>query len=148
MKRDDFFKWIASVESEYHAARLAVTKLREEARSDSKNLTSAGLLLADVKKCLSNLEATYIVRLFAEFESALRIYWKVARKRKSSPQISSLIASVAALRVIPDVTANCAHAVREFRNSLVHENIQRATLTFGDCRSHLAKFLSFLPPEW
>ncbi len=86
-----FLQWIASVESEYHAARLAVTKLREEARSDSKNLTSAGLLLADVKKCLSNLEATYIVRLFAEFESALRIYWKVARKRKSSPQISSLI---------------------------------------------------------
>lgn len=148
MKRDEIFTWIKSVESEYRAAKLAVSDLRDEARRGSKDLTSAGLILADVQNCQANLQATYVVRLFAEFESALRIYWRVARKRKTYPQISRLIASIAALRGIPTTIIDYAHEVREFRNGLVHEKIQSASLTFGACRSYLAKFLSFLPPQW
>lgn len=148
MNRDDIYNWIESVDNEYRAARLAVTNLINEAQRDSRHLASVGLMLTDVRECLTNLEATYIVRLFAEFESALRIYWREARKRKTYPQISKLIASIAALRGIPATIIDYAHEVREFRNGLVHEKTQSTSLTFGACRSHLAKFLSFLPPQW
>jgi hypothetical protein len=148
VKRDEFFRWIKSVDSEYRAAKLAVSNLRDEARRGSKDLTSAGLVIADVQHCLANLEATYVVRLFAEFESALRIYWGDVIKRKTSPQISKLISSLAASRGIPNSTADYVHEVRKFRNRLVHEEIQSAILTFGACRSYLSQFLSFLPPQW
>jgi hypothetical protein len=148
VKRDDIFNWIKSVDSEYRVATLAVTNLRDQARQDLLALKAGDLVLADVVKCLTNLEATYVVRLFAEFESALRIYWKESTKRRTCPQINQLIASIGARRDVPENTIGYAHEVREFRNGLVHEKIQSASLTFGDCRSYLAKFLSFLPPHW
>jgi hypothetical protein len=60
-----------------------------------------------------------------------------------------LLDGIAARRGIsPDRLAS-AHAVREYRNSLVHERDEKVIpISIAEARSHLCRFFAFLPPTW
>ena len=71
--RFDWHERVKAVENEYKSVRIAVDRLKSAVALDPTVLGAdpkpANLGVAD-----RNLEGTYLVRLFAEFESALRSY--------------------------------------------------------------------------
>lgn len=72
----------------------------------------------------NDLEVTYLVRLFAEFESALRSFWRPNRgkKKKTRPQTKQLLDLIASIRKIGYTELKNAHTVRDYRNVLIHDN--------------------------
>jgi len=152
MTRQGFLQHLRSIENEYLTAALSVRRLRATARGDHSLLRNEGLTVGDLEACQGNLESTYVIRLFAEFEAPLRLYWRDARRRASWETINArtLIDNVAAYQYVPESVRDSVHEVRDFRNSLVHQSAEMgiAALTFAQCRSSLCRFLSFLPFAW
>ena len=58
------------------------------------------------------LELTYIIRLFAEFETGLRLFWPTARGTEPPGRTRDLVDGIAATRRIPFQELVNAHAVR------------------------------------
>ena len=152
MNRQVFFRRIRAGEREYRIASLAVTRLQAAVALEQTALKNEGLSIADLSACRENLEATYLIRLFAEFETPLRLYWRDVRGRRTWNTIAArtLIDRVAAYQHVPADVVTAAHRVREFRNALVHTPTAEAAekLTYAECRSALCRFLSFLPHHW
>ena len=137
---------IKAVELRYAAAHLAISRLLETARRDPTVLTG-GLEFGDVVSASKDLEGTYLIRLFAEFESGSRLYFDTLRD--TNPRTKDLLDSLAALCGISEVHRDNAHAVREYRNCLVHERMEEAVpISIARARSYLCCFFSHLPNEW
>src|SRR4051812_41535480 len=116
--RDSWQTRIKAVDRQFAAAQLATSRLLEEGRRDPTVLRG-GVQHRDVGNAAKDLEGTYIIRLFAEFESGLRQYWETIAT--THPRTKDLLDSlVARCRIGNDLRDN-AHRVREYRNSLVHE---------------------------
>jgi hypothetical protein len=97
----------------------------------------------------ARLDGTYVIRLFAEFETGLRLYWLAARKTDPPGRMRDLLDGVAAARRIPYDQLKEAHVVRDYRNSLLHERQEEAEpIPIAAARGHLCRFFSFLPPKW
>lgn len=146
---NDKHEWqsrIKAVEREYEAMRLASDRLLEEARRDPTILRD-DLELRDIANASKRLEGTYIIRLYAEFETGLRSYWMTIRP--TEPLTHDLLNGIAARRAIPaDRLAN-AHEVRVFRNSLIHERDEEVVpISIGLVQRHLCRFFAFLPETW
>ena len=101
----------------------------------------------DILHASERLPGTYVIRLFAEFETGLRSYWD--QVRGTNPRTHDLLVRVAAMRVIPDEQRAKAQAIQNYRNSLVHEREEEVdAIPVSEARGHLCRFFSFLPPEW
>lgn len=149
MKRQVRLDRLRAVEREYFAALLAVEYLRDGIRTDAGILKSRGLQTRDADNFVDNLEATYLLRLFAEFEAALRDVWANGYRRASSPAARVLIDSVATRCGVPQEDVDNVHTVRVYRNSLVHEGGEAAEpVAFSTARSALGKFIARLPLDW
>lgn len=117
------FEWLSrmkAVEREYLAALLAVERLAEQIRTDPL-LLKGELKPRDLSRAAELLEGTYIIRLFAEFETALRRFWTLVRSTDPPGRTQDLIQGVAATCRIGNVELDGAHDVRKYRNTLVHE---------------------------
>ena len=137
---------IKSIERDHLSTRLALDRLLQEARRDPTILTG-DLEPQDIVKASGRLERTYLIRLFAEFETGLRLFW--ATIRDTEPPTQHLLDGIAARRDIPPDRLADAHAVREYRNSLVHERDEEmAPITIAEARGYLCRFFAFLPPTW
>jgi hypothetical protein len=137
---------IKAVEREHLATRLAVDRLLKEG-SDNPTLFQASLAYRDLPRASDQLEATFIIRLYAEAEAGLRRFWKTYRT--SEPPARDLLDGIAASRDIPSEYLHFAHLVRTYRNSLVHaadESVQ--TFNIAEVRGHLCRYFSRLPPSW
>jgi hypothetical protein len=147
----DRFEWherIGGVEKEFRAARLALDRLRREARLDPAILRtgkgSSGLSLPDA---IRNAEGTYSIRMFAEFENALRSYWRTIHA--TVPASRDLLDGVAGRRRVPPGTTAAAHRVREYRNRLVHEfEADADRVAIDRAGRHLNTYLGRLPETW
>ena len=150
MTREDVFNRIAAIEREHRVAQLGIARLHLQASTDPAILDAAELAPRDIAASDANLARTYVVRLYAEFEAALRGYWTSPRglRRRTEPPARALMDGVIARRKVDARTAQNAHAVREYRNNLVHGGARPGTLTLGRCRSFLHRFVSYLPIEW
>ncbi len=145
--RDDWLTRIKAVERDYAAARFAIDRLLNAARSDQTILRRI-LDIRDLTQAWSRLEATYFIRLFAVFESGLRDFWRVQRPGRV-PRTEHLVDRVASARGIPNDLLVNAHAVRKYRNSLVHEQSEEIEpISLATARGHLCTFFSRLPPTW
>ncbi len=148
------FEWhehIKKVEGEYRAARIAVDRLKADL------LITPDLPIEDearnyLRQADRNLEGTFLVRLFAAFEAALRSY---DRARHNDPtrdeHASVLIDTIGGRRGVGISTRvrERAHAVRRVRNYWAHENdALPEPLTIKDAKGRLQEFLSWLPEEW
>lgn len=145
---DEWQSRIKAVESEFKSARLAVDRLLTEASRDPAILKPM-ISLPDVRQASDRLEGTYIIRLFAEFETGLRQFWGSTRRSEPPSRTRDLLDGTAAARQIPNDQRINAHKVRDHRNNLIHERDQQsAPVSLAEARSHLCYFISFLPPDW
>src|SRR5437667_3892729 len=135
---------IKAVERQYAAVQLGTSRLLESARRDA-TILKGNVEYRDIVDAAKALEGTYIIRLFAQFETGLRLYWDSVRD--THPRARDLLDGIAALRVIPDDQRDNAHLVREYRNSLVHEREEEVEpIPIAVARGYLCRFFSFLPP--
>jgi hypothetical protein len=144
--RHEWQSRIKAVEREYIAMRQAADRFYQIALDDPT------ILLGDLKhreivRALNNLEGTYVIRLFAEFETGTRQYWNT--RWSTDPKTVDLLNGIAARCGIPDMQRDHGHLVREFRNSLVHERDDKPEeVPIAVVRHYLCHFFSFLPQQW
>lgn len=144
----DWLGRIRVVEREHSAARLAANRLLEEIGRDSTVLGQQ-LKPRDVRFMSSRLDGTYMIRLFAEFETGLRLFWPIAKRQEPPSRTTDLLDGVAANRRIPNDQRLAAHAVRAYRNLLVHERDEPVEIiSLATARGRLCRFFSNLPPRW
>ncbi len=137
---------IKAVEREYNTVRRAVDHFQDAARLDP-TLLQVDMRYGDVASASGKLEGTFIIRLFAEFETGARQYW--ATNWGTIPKTTDLLDGLAARRGIPDTQRENAHLVRKYRNSLVHEREEMTEeVPMDQSRSYLCHFFSFLPTVW
>lgn len=149
MPTHDRWTWlerIKAVEREYLATRQAVDGFLAGLKAGTATMPP-NTRLRDADTMSDNLEGTYLIRLFAAFESGLRSYW--ATVKDTAPRTTDLIDGIAARRSIPDDTRDSVHAVREYRNSLVHESDETTeSVPLAKSRGRLCTFFARLPDEW
>ncbi len=139
---------IKAIERAYLVARLAIDRLLTQVQADPT------ILVGDVKPrdlgpAREVLEGTYAIRLFAEFETGLRSYWKMDLGRRTRPNTGNLLDAIASRRRIEATLIARAHAARAYRNSLVHERGESIPIvTITDVRATLCAFLGRLPENW
>jgi hypothetical protein len=144
----EWLRRVKAVEQEHSAVRLATDFLLAAANRDPTVLRG-NLTLRDIGNAAKNLDATYLIRLFAEFETGLRLFWSSVRATDPPGRTRDLLDGTAATRRVPHDQCVAAHAVREYRNSLLHERDEPVkSIPLAEARSHLCTFLSFLPPKW
>ena len=137
---------IKAVEREYVAMRQAADRF-QQAALDDPTILRENLRPREIVAASGNLEGTYVIRLFAEFETGVRQYWDA--EWPTDPKTVDLLEGLAARRGIPDTQRDHAHLVREYRNSLVHHREDKTKrLPIAVARGYLCRFLSFLPPQW
>lgn len=151
-RRFDWHEHIKDIEGEYRAARLAVDRFQFQVMESPDMLTARDATRAYLRQADENLEGTYLVRLFAAFEAALRSYDRVkhADANRNEPA-SILIDSIGGRRGqgISTTVRQGAQAVRLVRNYWAHENqTLPGSMTLAEARARLQRFLSWLPDEW
>ena len=115
---DEWCSNIKAVEKEYAAVRLALDRLLAKPWEDDLFLQSR-TEIGHIENASRLLEGTYLIRLFAEFETGLRICWET--RRTSHPRMQDLVESLAANHGVPTDWIEAVHSVRKYRNGLVHE---------------------------
>jgi hypothetical protein len=137
---------IKAVEREHVAMRQAANRFLQAALDDP-TILQWNLRHGEIVAASRNLEGTYIIRLFAEFETGAREYW--GAKWATDPKAVDLLDGLAARCEIPDVQRDNAHLVRDYRNALIHEREDMPDVVPMDkARSYLCHFFSYLPPRW
>lgn len=144
--RDEWQSRIKKVEREYVAMRQAADRFQETALNDPTVLRE-NLRHGEIVVASKNLEATYVVRLFAEFETGARQYWDAIWD--TNPRTMDLLDGLTVRRGIPDKQREHAHLVRDYRNSMVHEREEEIeVIPRADARGYLCRFFGFLPLRW
>ncbi len=88
-----------------------------------------------------NLETTYLIRLHAEFEAGLRDAWRHAFGQETQPPMRDLLQAFAARCDIPQDWIDGANTVREYRNTLVHEEaLEVEPISLIESRHRLCRF--------
>lgn len=148
------FARLEGVQQEFAAALYSVTTAQREVRVDPTKLKDwqGQLKPSHFRDCVDHLEPTYLLRLFAEFEGILRDLLAVLRPspRPRRTRMEILMDRIAAVRQVPSDVLAAAHQVRDHRNSIVHRRAGEMPpeLSFGECRSRLSFYVSFLPRNW
>lgn len=150
--RFDWHEHITTVLNEYKLARLAVDRLTAAIATMPDVLPPVVDARKHLRNADKNLEGTYLVRLFAAFEAALRSY---DRAKHHDPgrtiDASTLIDTIGGKhgRGIEPIVRERAHQVRRVRNYWAHESDQDpGPLTIDEARSRLQLYLRELPDEW
>jgi len=149
----DWASRIKAVESEYWAARFAIDYWKKSVRNDPTLLQIANrtiqrqniqLKALDISNASYQLEGTYIIRLFAEFETCMRLYWRM-RVRETRPRAEELLRNLATRCHVPNDALAGVNDVREYRNSLVHERENaQASVAIDIARGYVCRFVSHL----
>jgi hypothetical protein len=146
-RRYEWHERVKGVEREYRATRLGLARLELHARSDPGILKDAEKGSLSLPDAVENVEGTYLIRMFAEFENALRSYWLTFRETR--PNAEALVDGIGSRRKILSDPIEDVHAVRDYRNGLVHESEKNVEpIAIGGAGRRLNLFLSRLPEEW
>ena len=141
---DLWMRRLKDVEREFLAARFATLDTIRRVRLEPYVLVD-GVKPNDLSRSAENLEGTYTVRLFSEFETGLKAYWRTGRKSQIPSRARDFIQSVAAYRGIPSDWVTGTHSVRVYRNFLVHQRDDDIVpIPLAVSRGHLTRFLSCL----
>lgn len=143
---------IKQVEREFLATQFATLRLMAELNRDITILPAGSPIEPrDFRDALLRLESTYIIRLFAEFETGLRHYWTSTRSTDPPYRTQDLMDGIVARnRIMPEQREN-AHIVRQYRNKVLHAEAGLATeitLSVPAARQYLCQFLGYLPRDW
>ncbi len=150
MTQVEAFKKLTDVYDEYQAARQSLGVTLRAVQSNSKFYLhpGQGTTLHDLKQCAANLEITYLLRLFAEFEAVLRDYFSNGWKHQTRPRMEHLMNAIGThCKAVADDLYD-AHEVRNYRNNVIHNHLRDPLLNFAECRSRLGRFVRWLPRRW
>lgn len=148
-KKTDRSERMKSVEREYEVAEMARGALEEAIIRHSSLLTNSGLTVVDLRIYQSKLHDTYFIRLFAEFETGLKDYWKNGLGEDPKTRIMDVISSIGARHRILDAWRINVHAARKYRNRLIHEeDAEGDPVTLTEARRYLGRFFGCLPENW
>src|SRR5437879_4713497 len=138
---------IKAVAREYVAMRQAVERFLQVSLDDP-TILQENLRHGEIVVASKNLEGTYVMRLFAEFEAGARQYW--GANWDTDPKMVDLLNGLAARCGIPETQRENVHSVRDYRNRLVHERevMPEEVVPIATARNYLCHFFSFLPPRW
>jgi hypothetical protein len=137
---------LASVGAEFEVAQVALSHLERSWHELGDLRAREGIGLGHVREAARNLEATYIIRLFSEFEGLLYRHLAATYPRLRVPRTAEALINRVALRErIPDAAREAVQTVREYRNSVVHrEAAPVPAQTFQDASAALNRFLRLL----
>jgi hypothetical protein len=90
-RRFDWHEHIQDIEGEFWAARIALDRLKAQAASTPELFRKIGPTRPRLQDADRNLEGTYIVRLFAAFEAALRSYDRARHKDPTRETSASVL---------------------------------------------------------
>lgn len=134
------------IKSEFVVARVATRELAHGWARWSGTAEMAGVRLQDVERAVHNLEGTFTVRLFSEFEAILLDHFRVNFPKERLPGSAlSLINRAATRRRIRDEIRDGAHRIREYRNALVHHLAGLPVYSFSQALTSLNRFVAPLP---
>lgn len=137
-----------AIEREWRVASIAAENLGEYLQANPSALAREQLGTTDYRNYRNNLEPTYLIRIFAEFEAGLREAWELAFHQATAPRMRDLIDSISARCVISQGWRDCVHEVRAYRNALIHEGEGVRPVELRDSCAWLCRFFSRLPHEW
>ncbi len=145
---------IKGVERECYAVAHAVARHRPAVRAGDVVLPAA-TSLRDLDAAADQLEPTYLIRIWAEFETALRSYRRHKTgdpdDRIGTENLINWTAGVKQGRAISADVRDDVHEVREYRNFLVHERDDReppAAVAIDVIRRRLNIYMQKLPERW
>jgi hypothetical protein len=148
-RRIERMEQLVAVEREYRVVAVAVGVLGDRLRADPSGLKAHGLEQADYRQAVGRLEATYLIRLFAEFEAGLREAWVRKYRQKTHPPMAQLLAAITARCAIARRWHEAVDEVRRCRNALVHEEDAAVTpVSVADAGARLKWYFSRLPAHW
>ncbi len=147
----EVLQWIdrrKGVEREYWVVRIAMDRFAAEAGHDP-TILGRDLRVREIGNASRRLEGTYVVRLFAEFETGLRLFWAAARVAPVPDRIADIVDSIAARQGIADTYRMNTHRVRLYRNRLVHQREEEGeVIAIETSRSQLCTFVGRMPWDW
>jgi hypothetical protein len=152
-RRQKWLQRMAIVVQEYLAGRTAADWLDGQTQPDSGFGRKHGWEPRGGLAFCENLEATYIIRLYAEFEAGLRDYWDSYRGRDTRPDMVVLVRQAIPTEAFSQDCIDNADDVREYRNFLVHDMGKepppgKPTFTLREAKRHLSEYFSRLNPRW
>jgi len=140
---------IADVVQEYLAARTAADWLDARTAENPSYGRTRGWNPKGGRDFSTNLEATYLVRMYAEFEAGLRDYWANYLGRDTQPPMMQLLRQGIPTQRFSQDCINNADAVRMYRNSLVHDSEEAPPkVILLDAKRYLCEYFSRLDPRW
>lgn len=148
----EIFDRLKATLREYRAVADAVEQQLTEVQG-GRSEPPSGTSLQDYASARLHLEPTYLVRMWAEFESALRSYRRYLVKDPGDNirafDLINWARGIEAGRKVDDAYADLVHEVRRYRNSLVHEREEAIpAVALEEARHRLSAYLSKLPPHW
>ena len=151
-RRFDWHEHITEVWGEYKSARAAVDRLKGAVAATPDVLKNDLTARKYLRSADEHLEGTYIVRLFASFEAALRSYDRAKhadpdRKTDAAVMIDQIAGKRG--RGIQTGIRQKAQEVRLVRNFWAHESdVDPGPMTVDEARARLQAYLHELPDEW
>ena len=153
-ERRELMDRIKGAEREYYAVAHAVAHHRPAVQAGDVVLPPA-TSLRDLDAAADQLESTYLIRVWAEFETALRSYRRHItgdpEDRVGAENLIDWTAGVRQGRAISEDVRDDVHEVREYRNFLVHERDDQeppAAIAIDVARRFLNIYLQKLPERW
>jgi hypothetical protein len=162
-QQSEWWRYINDVAKEYEASRVALTRLTAQARADANVLADEPKARNGLSRASDNLEGTYLVRLFAAFESALRSYerwWHPGRVGETRVDASQMIDEIGARnaddvprrrkRAIGTQIRDRVHQVRRSRNFWAHDDADAIAvpMSLERAKSCLLEYIAKMPLEW
>jgi hypothetical protein len=151
-RRFDWHEHVKEVEGEFRAARMALDLLLTQAAFAPHLPVRDKKARRYLRAASENLEGTYLVRLFAAFEAALRSFDRAKHNDPSRDESASILIDTIGGRRGQGISSTIregAHAVRRVRNYWAHESADLSDpMTLAQARAALERFLSWLPEEW
>jgi hypothetical protein len=148
MRRLDCHDRVKGVKRSFETALKTINALIDLAKSNPKYINQYDLDLVAMRSLHLQLHDVYFARMFSVFESSLRHFWR-AKIRNSKPGTEQLLASLAAKLGVPQDDLDAVQEIREFRNSLLHEeHAVKRRFGIDEACGCLNKFLARLPIRW
>jgi hypothetical protein len=149
-RRDQWIRWMKAVEREAAVVAFALDLLQERLQVDPSILAIRTLGRVHFRQGVVNRELTYLVRLYAVFESGLREAWSRAFRETTHPPMSDLLQALTGRRRIPPEQLANADRMRRHRNRLVHEQPDEGAdpIRLEQAQRFACRFFSFLPENW
>ena len=151
MTRQESFGLLHRIRDELDAGRFALARVLADLYRDAGVYQAAridGVTGEELKRCARNLEITFVLRLFAEFEAILRNFWLHGVGKATEPEMRVLMESIGRRRGMSDEDLAHAHEIRKYRNDIIHENLRNARFAFPECLRILGLFLRWLRLQW